>query len=141
MKFSSLLIATVLLSLVFSPEVIGKQVEKRVVFPKGKATVSYSGKLPKAYADYDAYILKAKKGQTISVKLITDDPNASFAIYETENLGPSEDQIVGQDTKVRTFTGKLPITSEYAVQIYGVSSFEQGDGTGAAYTIEITLKK
>ena len=86
------------------------------------------------------YILKAKKGQTITVKLISDDPNASFAIYETENLGPSEDQISGQDTKVRTFSGKLPITSEYAVQVYGVSSFEQGEGSGSEYKIEISLK-
>jgi hypothetical protein len=140
MKFSTLLIATVLLSLVFSPEVIGQQVEKRVVFAKGKTSATYSGKLPKAYADYDAYILKAKKGQTITVKLTSDDPNASFAIYETENLGPSEDQIVAQDPKVRTFSGKLPITSEYAVQIYGVNSFEQGDGSGATYTIEISVK-
>lgn len=139
MKFSSLLIAFIVLSMIFSPEVIG-QVEKRVVFPKGKTAASYKGKLPKSYADYDAYIFRAKKGQTISVKLTTEDPNASFAIYETENLGPSEDQIFGQDPKVRTFSGKLPITSEYAVQIYGVHSFDQGDGSGAAYTIEISIK-
>lgn len=35
---------------------------------------------------------------------------------------------------------KLPITSKYSVQVYGVSSIDDGDPSGAANTLEISLR-
>jgi hypothetical protein len=63
-----------------------------------------------------------------------------FAIYETKELGPDEDMILPNNENLRLFTGKLPITSEYSVQVYGVSSIDDKDPTGAAYTIEISIR-
>jgi len=45
---------------------INAQVEKRVVFAKGKFGASYKGTLPRNYADYDAYVLRAKRGQALT---------------------------------------------------------------------------
>jgi len=95
--------------------------------------------LPRKYADYDSYVLRAKKGQALSVKLTSADPDAYFAVYETQELGPDEDAILANDEKSREWSGKLPIKSEYSVQVYGVSSIDDGD-SGAAYTIEISLR-
>ncbi len=135
-----LAIALIVVSFIFSPEVSGEEITKRVVFPKGKKSVSYKGKLTREYASYDSYILQAKKGQTITVKLTTADRDASFSIYEAKQLGPEEDTILRGDETLRLFTGKLPITSEYSVQVYGVSSIDDRDVSGAAYIIEISLR-
>src|SRR5687768_4591403 len=74
----------IVVSFIYSPEVSGAEITKRVVFPKGKTSVSYKGSLTREYASYDSYLLRARKGQTITVKLTTTDRDASFAIYETK---------------------------------------------------------
>jgi hypothetical protein len=117
------------------------QVEKTITFTKAKPTVTLQGKLTRNFARYDAYSFRARKGQRISVKLATSEPDASFAIYEIkQELDPDEDQIVEQDVTKRVFSGVLPVTSEYAVQVYGKTSTTGGPTSGAPYTIEITLK-
>lgn len=125
------------LSLAFPPEVFGAGVEKRVVFPKGRTTVSYRGKLPLHEGNYDAYFFPAKKARTLTVKLTCDDPEAFLAIYETKELGPDEDTILGFDKRAREWTGPLPVTGEYSVQVYDAS--ENGINR-AAYTLEISLR-
>lgn len=132
-------IALLVASSVFSPAVSRAEVSQRVVFARGKTSVSYTGKLPRKYADYDSYVLRAKKGQTLSVKLMSTDPDAYFAVYETQELGPDEDAILANDEKSREWSGQLPIKSEYSVQVYGVSTIDD-DASGAAYTIEISLR-
>ena len=116
-------------------------IEKRLVFTKARTTFTLRGKLPRQSADYDAYVFRARKGQTISVKLTSVDRKASFSIYELKELGPEEDLIVPQNEMNGQYTGALPITSEYAVQVYGKPIGDvDGPGSGAAYTIEISLK-
>ena len=72
--------------------------------------------------------------------MTTTDRDASFAVYETKELGPAEDTILANDEKSRQWSGKLPIKSEHSVQVYGVSSIDDRDASGAAYTIEISLR-
>lgn len=125
------------ISLILPPEVAGAGVEKRVVFPRGKAAVSYRGRLPLHEGNYDAYFFPAKKARTLTVKLTCDDPEAYLAIYETKELGPDEDAILANDKRSREWTGRLPVTGEYSVQVYDAS--ENGINR-AAYTIEISLR-
>jgi hypothetical protein len=122
---------------VFPPEVVGAGVAKRVVFPKGKTAVSYRGKVPLQEGDYDAYFFPAKKMRTLTVKLTCDDPEAYLAIYETKELGPDADTILANDGRAREWTGRLPVTGEYSVQVYDAS--ENGINR-AAYTLEISLR-
>src|SRR5215207_1319307 len=124
-------------SFLLPPEVLGAGIEKRVVFPKGRTTVSYRGKLPLREGNYDAYFFPAKKMRTLTVKLTCDDPEAFLAIYETKELGPDEDTILAYDQRAREWTGRLPVTGEYSVQVYDAS--ENGINR-AAYTIEISLR-
>ncbi|HEY8559760.1 MAG TPA: hypothetical protein VIL74_05110 [Pyrinomonadaceae bacterium] len=129
---------SILFSLVFP--FAAQTVGKRVQFPKGKNSVVYKGKLPRSYADYDYYTLRARKGQTLTVKLITDDPDASITIYETQKLGPDEDGVTPDEPKpLREWSGRLPITSEYSIQIYGPDGVDK-KGTGKPYALEITIK-
>jgi hypothetical protein len=134
---SILVICLLTFSFVFPPEVVGAGMEKRVVFPRGKTTVTYRGKLPLHEGNYDAYFFPAKKMQTLTVKLVCDDPEAFLAIYETKELGPDEDTILGFDKRAREWTGRLPVKGEYSVQVYDAS--ENGINR-APYTLEISLR-
>jgi hypothetical protein len=133
----AVIIASVLAAL---PAALNAQVEKRVVFAKGKYSATYQGRLPRNYADYDAYVFRAKRGQILSFKLTTTDPNAYVAVYETQQeLGPDEDTITADAEYPRVWSGKLPVTSEYSVQVYGVR--RDGAPSGRApYTIEIAIR-
>ena len=119
---------------------IEAQIVKRVRFKKGQTSATFTGKLPLNYADYHAYVLNARKGQTLTVRLISDDPDASITVYETKQLGPDEDGITPDEPKpLREWSGKLPITSEYSVQVYGPDNIDK-KGTGKSYTLEISVK-
>jgi hypothetical protein len=131
------MMAAIVVSMLLPREVLGAGVEKRVVFPKGKATVNYRGKTPLHEGNYDAYFFPAKRGQTLTVKLTCDDAEAYLAIYETKELGPDEDTILANDLRAREWTGRLPVTGEYSVQVYDAS--ENGVNR-AAYTVEISLR-
>lgn len=127
------LVALLVVSNVWANELV-----KKVVFPKGKNTVVYKGKLPRQFADYDSYILRLKKGQRVTVNLTTTDSDASFSIYETKQLGPDEDLIFNSKPDYRQFSGLVPITSEYSIQIYGVKDIDDKPSQ-APYTVEITV--
>lgn len=136
--FRTFTIAILAVSLIF-PSLINAQVEKRVVFAKGKSSTTLRGNLPRNYADYDAYIIKARRGQTLSVKLTTSDPNAYITVYETKQLGPDEDMISAGVEFPRDWSGEVPITSEYSVQIYGARSIDDRS-TRAVYSVEIAVR-
>lgn len=130
-----LLTMSLVITTLFPQEIFGSTVEKRVLFPKGKGTLTFRGKLPREF-DYDAYVFAAKKGRYVTVKLISTDSDAYLAIYETKTLGPDQDAILPNDKRSVEWTGQLPVGGEYSVQVYDAS---ENHITKAAYTIEITL--
>jgi uncharacterized membrane protein YvbJ len=130
--------AGLLICSMYAVPAFSADVLKKVVFAKGKNTATYKGRLPGEYASYDAYVLRVRKGQRITVKLTTDDADASFSIFETQKLGPDEDLIFDSKPDYRQFSGLAPITSEYSIQIYGVKAIDDKPSR-AAYTVEITV--
>ncbi len=120
------------------PNAFANDVVKKVVFPKGKNTVVYKGKLPAKVAEYHAYTINLKKGQRLTVTLTTTDIDASFSVYETKQLGPDEDLIFDSKPDYRQFSGLAPITSEYSIQIYGVKDVNDRPSR-AAYSVAITV--
>ncbi len=130
-----LLTMSLAITTLFPQEIFGSSVEKRVLFPKGRGTMTFRGKLPREF-DYDAYVFAAKKGRYVTVKLFSADSDAYLAIYETKTLGPDEDAILPNDKRSVEWTGQLPVRGEYSVQVYDAS---ENAISKAAYTIEITL--
>jgi hypothetical protein len=137
-KLSGIALGSLILFLLVFP--VHGQIVKRVSFQKGQSAAVFKGKLPRNYADYHAYVLRARKGQTLTVKLITDDVDASITVFETKTLGPGEDGITPEEPKpLREWSGRLPLTSEYSVQIYGPDNIDK-KGTGKTFTLEISVK-
>jgi hypothetical protein len=121
------------------PRVSDAQVERRVVFAKGKTSATMRGRLPANFADYDAYIIRGRRGQTLSIKLTTTDRAGYLSVFETKELGPDEDMITPEGEYPRLWSGRLPITSEYSVQVYGSRNIDQRSSR-ASYTLEITIR-
>jgi hypothetical protein len=111
----------------------GADVQRKVVFPKGKSIVTYSGKLPGGTRD--AYTISLRKGQRVTVTLNTKIAKAYFHVYELNKLGPNEDQIFAGDFETRQFSGVAPVTSSYAIQIYDGND----SPTRAPYTVTISV--
>jgi hypothetical protein len=128
--------ATVALGFLLLPAIVEAQIEKRVVFTTRKPVAIFKGRLPLDPA-YDSYFFRAHKGQTLTIKLTSNDPDAYVAIYETKDLGPVEDTIVANDIRSREWAGRLPITSEYSVQVYDAG---ENGLTRFPYTLVITLR-
>lgn len=124
----SLLIALLLPA---HPAQAGK--EQRVRFQKGRTTAILKGKLPKGTAEYDAYIVRARAGQTLTVHLATGDKQAFVKVFSLE-LGPGEDMLTPEeDDIIQDWSGKLPVAGDYSVQVYT-------DGAGGDYTLEVTIR-
>ena len=138
-SIKSLTFIIALVTLTVSNAAFANDVVRKVTFPKGRSSVTVNGRLPREYAVYHAYVVRAKRGQRLSVKLTSIDADASFSIYETKRLEPDEDTIFLQDAAVREHTAVLPITSEYSIQVYGVRSIDDPP-SGARYSIEISLR-
>ena len=121
----------VLLILPLSPAEAGK--EQRVRFQKGRTTAILKGKLPREIAEYDAYIVRARAGQTLTVHLATGDKQAYVKVFALE-LGPAEDMLTPEeDDIIQDWSGKLPVPGDYSVQVYT-------NGAGGNYTLEVTIR-
>jgi hypothetical protein len=121
----------VLLLLPVSSAKAGK--EQRVRFQKGRTTAILKGRLPRESAEYDAYIVRARAGQTLTAHLATGDKQAYLKVFSLE-LGPGEDMLTPEeDDIIQDWSGKLPVPGDYSVQVYT-------NGAGGNYTLEVTIR-
>ena len=121
----------VMLLLPVPPARAGK--EQRVRFQRGRTTAILKGKLPRETAEYDAYIVRGRAGQTLAVHLATGDKQAFVKVFAME-LGPTEDMLTPEEGDIiQDWSGKLPVAGDYSVQVYT-------DGKGGDYTLEVTIR-
>jgi hypothetical protein len=81
--------------------------------------------------DRDRYYVGAKKGQTMTVSIKSEEDNAVFEIYlagEQESLPGAGD---GDDAM--KWSGELPADSEYVIVVGGTRG-------NASYTLTISVK-
>jgi hypothetical protein len=122
--FTGLLIAALSLLTVFAEAQTGKT--KRVRFAPGKSSIVLKGAIVRGTED--RYIVPAKKGQTMSVKITSIEKNANFTVYfagEQESLEGSEE--------ATNWAGKLSDDNNYVIIV--------GSARGnATYTLTIAVK-
>lgn len=91
--------------------------ETVVKFPRGRSSADLKGTIPNHPGDYHAFVVKARKGQTLGFRLQSRDADAHVIVYSLD-LGPADDQITPRRTLTQ-WSGRLPVTGSYAVQVYG----------------------
>lgn len=107
---------------------------KRVKFPPGRTTVVLNGRTtggPSESGGMDpiAYVLRAKKGQTMTLHLTSAKKNAVFGVY-----APEMDLVEGAQT-VADWSGELPKTGDYEIIV-----FPEDEKTNTTFTLEITIR-
>ena len=128
-RFSVLILATLLLltSVAFARS-------RRVKFPPGRTTLVLKGRTtggPSESGGMDpiGYILRAKKGQTMTLHLTSARKNARFGLY-----APGMDLVEGAQT-VSDWSGDLPKTGDYEIIV-----FPEDEKTNTTFTLEITVR-
>lgn len=116
----------------FPSEINGNIVEKRVVFPKGKGTVSYRGKLP-LKPQHIAYVVPARKGRFLTIKLISTNRDAYFTVHGSKS---GDEVMLSAETRAVVWTGQIPDNGEYSIQVFDSSVNTRNQ---VPYTIEISV--
>lgn len=122
--FTGVLVAVLLLFTVFAQAQAGKT--KRVRFSPKTSSIVLKGAIVRGTED--RYIVPAKKGQTMSVKITSTEKNANFTVYfagEQESLEGSNGATV--------WTGKLSDDNNYVIVVASVRG-------NASYTLTIAVK-
>ena len=107
---------------------------RRVKFPPGRTTVVLNGRTtggPSESGGMDpvGYILRARKGQTMTLHLTSAKKNAVFGLY-----APGMDLVEGAQT-VSDWSGELPKTGDYEIIV-----FPEDEKTNTTFTLEITVR-
>ena len=106
----------------------------RVKFPPGRTTVILKGKTtggPSESGGMDpiAYRVRARKGQKMTLHLVSAKKNAVFGVYL-----PGTDLLdVGPNAK--DWSGPLPKSGDYEIMV-----FPDDEATDTTFTLEITIR-
>ena len=106
----------------------------RVKFPPGRTTVILKGKTtggPSESGGMDpiAYKLRARKGQQMSLHLISAKKNAVFSVYI-----PGMDLLEGAQG-MKDWSGTLPKSGDYEIIVY-----PDDEMTNTTFTLEVTIR-
>ena len=103
-------------------------VRKRIKFAKGKTTATVSGAVVRG--DRDTYIVGAKEGQMMNVKITSPEKNAVFQIKDAngEYL-----QDAGEEDDATALTSDLPWTGDYEIIVGGTRG-------NASYKLTVSIK-
>lgn len=125
--YSRVLISIAVLS--FSYSAISAEFKKPLIFAHGKTSTTVKGDVIRG--DRDAYLIKARSGQVMSVQLSALESNAAFSIYEPK----SEDAIPGteEENDPTAWSGTLNKTGEYRIVVGGTRG-------NTSYTLRVTVK-
>lgn len=107
--------------------------KESVALTANKAAHRVTGKI-KGYATAE-YTLTGKAGQTLSVKLKT---NQSSNYFNIRQAGQDDALFVGSSNG-NTFQAKLPADGEYTVQVYLMRNAARRNAV-ASYTLEMGLR-
>jgi hypothetical protein len=108
-----ILVAT-LLALVFVTSTLsvsaqhGYRVTKRLAFKKGEVATVVKGAIPNTLEGHE-YVVRARQGQTMSLKLITAKKGLGFSVW-----APNGD-LIAEETAQRQWSGELPETGDYRI--------------------------
>ncbi len=129
-RTSLLLAALVFTTPAWSADPVHKET---VELTAGKTAHSVKGKI-KGYATAE-YTLTGKAGQTLSVKLKTNQPSNSFNIRQAGQ----EDALFIGSSGGNSFQAKLPADGAYTVQVYLMRNAARRNAV-ANYSLEMGLR-
>jgi hypothetical protein len=104
-------------------------VKKKIQFARGSSSATVKGGVVRG--DRDRYYLGAKKGQTMSVNITSEEDNAVFQVYlpGEENALPG----AGDGDDAKDWSGELPRDAEYVIVVGGTRG-------NATYALKVSIE-
>lgn len=102
-----------------------------VRFPKGQTQTTVRGAV--RTSRYIDYIVSARIGQIISVKLDAKNPDLKFVVYDPNK------EIPDGATNVRSWTASIPASGDYAIRVILPRNGSRAE-TSASYAVSFSLK-
>ena len=124
--FVTFLLMTLVLSVASITSADG--VRKRLKFAKGRSATTVSGAVIRG--DQDTYIIGARKGQTMRVKITSLEKNAVFDVKDADG---NYLQDAGESDDATNWTGDLPSTGDYEITVSGTRG-------NATYKLTVSIK-
>jgi hypothetical protein len=126
-----LIVALLALSLMSVPSAWA---QKRVRFPPGRTTVVLKGRTTGGPSESGgmnpvSYVLRARKGQQMTLHLTSAKNNAVFGLY-----APGMDLVEGAQNTA-DWSGTLLKTGDYEIIV-----FPQDEVTNTTFTLEVTIR-
>jgi hypothetical protein len=109
--------------------VFAQGVKQKLRFARGESSATVRGAVVRG--DRDRYYLSAKKGQTMSVKITSEEDNAVFQVYL-----PGEEEALpgaGDGDDARDWSGELPSDAEYVIVVGGTRG-------NASYALKVSIE-
>lgn len=108
--------------------------QKRIKFPQGRTTVILKGKTTGGPSESGgmnpvSYVLRARKGQQMTLHLTSAKKNAVFAVY-LPGMELLEEGQNGTD-----WSGTLPKSGNYEIIV-----FPKDEVTNTTFTLEVTIR-
>lgn len=103
-------------------------IRKRIKFAKGKTVATVSGAVVRG--DRDTYIVGAKEGQMMTVKITSPEKNAVFQIRDADG---EYLQDAGEADDATALTSDLPWTGDYEIIVGGTRG-------NASYKLTVAIK-
>lgn len=97
---------------------------RRVQFPKGRNSVVLKGAAVRG--TQDKYILRAGRGQTMSLRITSTEDNAVFDV-----IAPGNGQSLASEQT--QWTGELPAAGDYTIVVGGTRG-------NATYSLQVTIR-
>lgn len=103
-------------------------IRKRLKFAKGRSSTTVSGAVVRG--DSDTYIVGAREGQTMRVRITSLENNAVFQI---EGADGSYLQGAGEEDEPTNWSGELPATGDNKITVGGTRG-------NATYKLTVSIK-
>ena len=111
---------------------VSAQTKQRVRFARGSSHATVSGTI-RGYAFRD-YVVGARNGQTISVKLNSRNTFTVLTIFK-----PNGDNLEGAAER-EEFTGELPVSGDYVIRVGMMRAEARRPKSAAGYSLRITIR-
>jgi hypothetical protein len=110
--------------------------QKRVKFPAGRTTAILKGKTTGGPSESGgmkpvSYVLRARKGQQITLHLTSAKKNAVFSVYS-----PGMEPMTGGAWEGTDWSGTLPKSGDYEIIV-----FPRDEATNTTFTLEVTVRQ
>ena len=109
--------------------ILADGVKQKIRFAKGASSSTVSGAVVRG--DRDRYYVGARKGQTMAVKISSEESNAVFQVYR-----PGEEDALpgaGDGDDATDWSGELPADAEYVIVVGGTRG-------NATYKLKVSIE-